>query len=97
MRRIRKTIGVWAAKVLDVPQDVTMDLPRITMIGNMQLLIENYRKVLHFSDNLLRLSLSRGQLEIHGQNLTIRGIWTDEVMVEGHVTELKYIDISEGR
>jgi len=92
MRRIRKKMSTWTAKFLDVPQDVTLDLPRLTLIGNRQLYIENHRGVLHFSDNYLKLALSKGHLEIQGKGLTIRAILTEEVMVEGAISDLKYID-----
>lgn len=91
MRRFRKKINHWTTKVLDIPPDITMDLPRVTMIGNMRLYIENHRGVLHFSDRMLKLALSTGQLEIHGSDLTIRTIMSEEVLVEGAIQELKYI------
>lgn len=91
MRRIRKNWNAWTAKLLDVPQDITLDLPRLTMIGNIQLYIENHRGVLHFSEELLKLALSKGQLEVHGKNLSIRAILAEEVMIEGNIHELKYI------
>ncbi|MDF2925490.1 MAG: YqfC [Paenibacillaceae bacterium] len=91
MRRIRKKLDQWTARVLDIPQDVTMDLPRLTMLGNLQLHIENHRGVLHFSEELLKLSLSKGVLEVQGANLSIRTIMTEEVLVEGNIHSLKYI------
>lgn len=91
MRRFRKKINHWTAKILDVPQDITMDLPRLTMIGNMQLFIENHRGVLHFSDQHLKLALTKGVLEVRGQNLSIRTIMSEEVLVDGVISELKYI------
>ncbi|WP_438446229.1 sporulation protein YqfC [Gorillibacterium sp. sgz5001074] len=91
MRRFRKKINHWTTKILDVPPDITMDLPRLTMIGNMRLYIENHRGVLHFSDQHLKLALSKGSLEIRGANLVIRTIMPEEVLVEGAILELKYI------
>lgn len=92
MRRIRKKMSSWTAKFLDVPLDVTMDLPRLTMIGNMQMYIENHRGVLHFTDQFLKLALIKGTLEVHGNSLTIRAILTEEVLVEGTIHEVKYIN-----
>ena len=91
MRRIRKKLHHWTAKMLDVPQDVTMDLPRFTMIGDRQLYIETHRGVVHFSEELLKLALSKGSLEVHGKELTIRTIMPEEVLVEGSIRELKMI------
>jgi sporulation protein YqfC len=80
-RKLRK----WTATVLDLPQDVAQDLPRITMIGGLQLTVENHRGVLHFSPNLLRLAMGRGEMEVTGENLVIRNIGTEEVFVEGTI------------
>ncbi|NHN30935.1 sporulation protein YqfC [Paenibacillus agricola] len=91
MRALTRTINKLTAKLLDLPQDITSDLPRLTMIGNVQLYIENHRGVLHFSSELLGLALSKGRLEVHGKQLVIRAILSEEVFIEGVIDELKYI------
>ncbi|MBC8080939.1 MAG: sporulation protein YqfC, partial [Gorillibacterium sp.] len=48
MGRWKHKLRTFATTMLDVPQDVVHDLPRITMIGNRQLYIENHRGVLQF-------------------------------------------------
>ncbi len=46
-----------------------MDLPRITMIGQIHIYIENHRGLLTFADNEVRLLLKQGQLLIKGEQL----------------------------
>ncbi|MEB3100692.1 sporulation protein YqfC [Ferviditalea candida] len=93
MRRLRRQLSKLTGRFLDLPQDVILDLPRITLIGNMQTYIENHQGVTHFSDELLKLNLSKGRLQIHGKNLVIRAIFSDEVFIEGIVEEVKYFDV----
>jgi sporulation protein YqfC len=90
MRRLTRKLNQWAANMLDLPQDVVHDLPRITMIGNVQLYIENHRGVLHFSSDRLQLALSQGKLDIRGKDLTIRAILTEEVFIEGTIDDIQY-------
>jgi sporulation protein YqfC len=90
MRSIRRKISKWTARVFDLPPDVVFDLPRVTMIGNRQLYIENHRGVIHFAENGMRLALSKGELEIRGKELVIRAILTEEVMVEGIIDAVNY-------
>jgi sporulation protein YqfC len=90
MRRWIRKIAKWSTDMLDLPQDVIFDLPRMTMIGNMQLYIENHRGVLHFSEEYLKLALTTGNIEIHGKHLSIRAILPEEVFVEGFIDEIKY-------
>lgn len=92
MRRISRKIRRLTADLLDLPQDVVFDLPRMTMIGDRQLYIENHRGVLHFSQDRLRLALSKGELEVSGADLVIRGIWTEEVFIEGRIVTIQMFD-----
>lgn len=93
--RVKKWSEKWrriATGVLDVPQDLTMEMPRITMIGQLQMYIENHRGVLWFSNQELRLLLTKGQLLIRGKNLIIRMILQEEVLVEGTIHQVVFLD-----
>jgi len=89
MRRMNRRLQKWTANLLELPQDVVYDLPRVTMIGDRQLYIENHRGVLHFSSDRLRLALSKGELEVTGEDLVIRTIWTEEVFIEGVIKHIE--------
>ncbi|CAH1204338.1 MULTISPECIES: sporulation protein YqfC [Paenibacillus] len=91
MRRLTRKWNQFTAKILDLPQDVVQDLPRITMIGNVQLYVENHRGVLHFSSEILKLELAKGTLEVCGQQLVIRAILSEEVFIEGIIDHVKYM------
>lgn len=77
---------------LELPSDVVLDLPRLTVVGFLQLYIENHRGVLLFNDEELRLLLKKGQLLIRGKNLVIRLILKEEMMVEGSIAQITYLD-----
>lgn len=83
MGQLKKKFHKLTASLLDMPEDVVFELPRLTVIGDRQLYIENHRGVIHFSNEVLRLALSKGELEVSGEQLIIRTIWSDEVFVEG--------------
>ncbi|MEK4028767.1 MULTISPECIES: sporulation protein YqfC [Bacillaceae] len=82
----------WLTKSLNLPEDVMMDLPRITMIGQLHIYIENHRGLLAFSDKEVRLMLTKGQLLIKGQSFTIKTILPEEILIEGKIEKLVYLD-----
>ena len=90
MPQLGKRLRKLTAQFLDLPEDVVFDIPRITMIGNMQLYIENHRGVMEFSDKVLKLRLTGGYVEITGQDLVIRAILTEEVFIEGTISNVAY-------
>lgn len=85
-RKIRKL----TTHFLDLPQDVVFDLPRMTLIGNMQLYIENHKGIIDFSPHHLHLKLSTGALVLSGEDLVIRTITAEEMFIEGLITNIRY-------
>ncbi|MEC0091863.1 sporulation protein YqfC [Paenibacillus macquariensis] len=95
MTRISRKLRNWTYEKLDLPQDIVFNLPRLTMVGNKELFIENHNGVIHFSPDKLILALTQGSLEIEGSELMIRSILPKEVLIEGTVKNIKYIETEE--
>ncbi len=77
---------------LEVPPDVMMDLPRITMIGQLHIYIENHKGLLTFTDQEVRLLLKQGQLLIKGSHFVIKTILPEEILLEGEIEKVMFID-----
>jgi sporulation protein YqfC len=86
----------WMANKMDLPQDVVMDLPRITMIGQIHIYVENHRGLLAFTDKELRLLLKQGQLLIKGKGFVIKTILPEEILLEGKIDQVIYINDNAG-
>lgn len=86
----------WMARKMDLPQDVMMDLPRITMIGQIHIYIENHKGLLTFTDKELRLLLKQGQLLIKGKSFVIKTILPEEMLLEGKIDQVIYINENSG-
>lgn len=78
------------AGLLDIPQDIVLDLPRITMLGNKQLLVENHKGIIEYTPSLVRIKLSQGELFVYGETLTLGNLQAEQILVEGVVQEIKY-------
>lgn len=92
MHRRQKGILRSLAKRLDIPQDIILDLPRITMLGNKQVLIENHKGIIEYTTSLVRIKMSEGELIIHGTQLLLGNLQAEQILVEGTVREVIYDD-----
>ncbi|MBP3951299.1 sporulation protein YqfC [Bacillus suaedae] len=92
MKKMRQQMSNWMTKQMQLPADVMMDLPRITMIGQLHIYIENHRGVLRFSNQELRLLLKQGQLLIKGDHFVIKTILPEELLLEGRIDQVIYLD-----
>ncbi|WP_349407874.1 sporulation protein YqfC [Pseudalkalibacillus sp. SCS-8] len=94
MAQWRQKFKRWMTHSMELPADVVMDLPRITMIGHLHIYIENHRGVKRFSNNELCLFLEHGELLVAGNNFVLKTILPEEILLEGKITDVRYIDIS---
>jgi sporulation protein YqfC len=92
MEKRREFFNRAMADFLEIPRDLVLDLPKVTIIGTTELYLENHRGIIEYSLERLRVNLSRGFLEIQGQNLEIRALLTDEMSVSGEIRSIKYLD-----
>lgn len=78
------------ARLLDIPNEIIYDLPKLTMIGNVQLYIENHRGIIAYAPDKVRISSTIGEIIITGYSLVIKNISREEIHVEGEIFSLTY-------
>jgi sporulation protein YqfC len=85
-KNILKTI----AKALDAPKDVIFGLPNINILGREQIKIENHMGIKIYEADILVLNTKIGKLTIKGNNLILREIKTDIMLVNGEIESISY-------
>ncbi|MBU9722502.1 MULTISPECIES: sporulation protein YqfC [Bacillaceae] len=91
MKRLKKTIRQWMTEQMDLPADVMMDLPRVTLIGNFHIYIENHKGLIRFTQEELRLRLTEGELLVVGRDFVIKNILPEEILLEGVIVDIRFI------
>jgi sporulation protein YqfC len=91
-RKWRNKLQEWFVAHTDLPADVIMDLPRVTMIGRLHIYIENHKGVLAFTKEELRLSMKNGQILIKGRDFVLKTILPEEILLEGTIRSVEFID-----
>lgn len=75
---------------LELPGDIMLDLPKIVLVGNLQVFIENHRGIQEYTPQLVRVIVNEKVVEVTGENLTLRNILPDEICVEGRINTLTF-------
>ncbi|NLW90510.1 MAG: sporulation protein YqfC [Syntrophomonadaceae bacterium] len=91
MDKKREAIKVMA-DLLEIPRDLVLDLPKLTIIGRNEIHLENHRGIIEYSLNRVRINLSRGYLELEGDAFEIKALLSDEVYIIGDIRSIKYLD-----
>ena len=92
MNNRREIITKAMAELLEIPGDLVLDLPRLTITGRTELYLVNHKGIIEYSTVRMRINLSRGFLEVDGKNLEIQTLMPDEMRVLGEISSIKYID-----
>lgn len=88
----RELISKAMADFLEIPADVVLDLPKLTITGRTELYLENHKGIIEYSTSRMRINLSRGYLEIKGERLEIQALMPDEMKVIGEINSVRYLD-----
>lgn len=78
------------SNALDIPKAVLLDLTKISIIGNLQIYIENHKGIVEYKDDLVRLNVLPGQIIISGHNLTLKNIGLEDLYLEGQITDIQF-------
>jgi len=91
-QRVAKRIKQKFNDIADLPKEISLDYSRMVLLGNKEFVIENYKGILEYDNNIIRLNTLSGIVSIEGKGLVINEINDDDVSVEG---KIKLIGIEE--
>jgi len=86
----RESLRNKMADAANMPKDVVLGVPIITMTGRIELNVENYNGIIEYTDIVIRLSTKSGQIKIVGQHLQIEYYTSDEMKVTGQIKTVEY-------
>ena len=84
-RRLRRLV----AGYFELPHDVAMDLSRVTLVGDLQVSVENHRGIVEYRPDLVRINVVGGQLLVRGDGLSLGSLLDQEITVNGHIRGLE--------
>lgn len=86
----KKTLKTRVADAASMPKDVILGVPIVTLTGQIEVCIENYRGIIEYTDLLVRVQTKIGQVKIIGKRLQIEYYTNDEMKVTGRITAVEY-------
>ncbi|GAA0295850.1 sporulation protein YqfC [Gracilibacillus halotolerans] len=90
MKKIKKKIIEVFSRSFELPSEVTLKLPRITLIGSIHAYIENHDGLVVFSNDKLVLDVYQGRVHITGKNFVLKMMLEHEILLEGDISDVRY-------
>ncbi len=82
-------------RLLELPEEVTTNKPRLTIVGFEEILIENYKAILEYEDYYIKINTHIGAININGFNLRLKEMTGDDIMVLGSIDSMDFEQITD--
>ena len=73
------------AEVFDLPGDVVAGLPRVELLGDRQLRMENHKGILAYGTEEIHISGGKLIVKVRGAGLTLRAMSASELLITGEI------------
>lgn len=68
---------------LELPSEVILDVPKVTILGYEEITIENHKGIIEFDTSLVRINTKLGPIKIEGRGLEIEYIGAHTLVISG--------------
>ncbi|MBM7597927.1 sporulation protein YqfC [Virgibacillus halotolerans] len=91
MKSWHRGIKPWLIKYFALPSDVILELPRITIIGQIHVYIENHQGLATYTDSELKLKTNKGYIQITGSSFVLKMMLPKEILLEGTIKDIQFL------
>lgn len=74
--------------MLEMPKEVYTNIPKLTVIGFEEMIIENYKSILEYEEFFVRINTHIGILNINGFNLNLEKMTNDDIKITGAIESI---------
>ena len=74
--------------MLELPKEICLELPKISIIGFEEMTVENYQGVLEYEDFYIKLKTKIGTININGIGLKLEKITEENLKVKGKINSI---------
>lgn len=81
--------------ILEIPVELSTNIPKVTILGFERMLIENYKGILEYQDYFVRINTHIGILNINGFNLNLEEMTSDDLLITGKIESIDFEEVGE--
>lgn len=76
--------------MIEVPTDLQVNQPSITILSNSFISIENYKSILEYDINLIKIKTKINTIKISGDKMYLKYITDTEIGIKGIIYSVEY-------
>ncbi len=76
-------------KILEIPEEVYSNTPKITITGFNEIILENYKGILEYEEFFASISTYIGVVNINGYNINLEKMTNDDIKITGKIESVE--------
>ena len=76
-------------KILEIPEEVYSNTPKLTIIGFNKIVLENYKGILEYEEYFASISTHIGIVNINGYNINLEKMTNDDIKITGKIESIE--------
>ena len=84
------SIRTKVAELSEIPKDVMLGISTITIIGDMEIIVENHKGIIEYTDSLVNVRIKTGKVVINGKQLLVDSYSNDEMIIKGIIHSIEF-------
>ena len=76
-------------KILEMPEEVYSNTPKVTITGFNEMILENYKGILEYEELFASISTHIGVVNINGYNLNLEKMTNDDIKITGKIESIE--------
>ena len=78
-------------EALELPKEIMLNLPLVSLIGREEVTIENYKGILEYGEETVRIGTAVGVLRLTGRDLCLKQLSAECMVVTGKIMSLEFL------
>ena len=87
----RRGINDRIADSFEGSKEVFLDVPKLTLIGNKEVSIENYKGICEYTESQLIIETKPCRICLEGDALEVRTISDEQIYIAGSISQIRFI------
>ena len=79
------------AEVFDLPADAVAGLPKLELVGDRELRLENHRGILAYGPEEIHISGGKLVVQVRGRGLELRAMTPTELLITGEISVVELV------
>ena len=76
-------------RILEMPQEVYSNMPKLTITGFNEMILENYKGILEYEEFFASISTHIGIVNINGYNINLEKMTNDDIKITGKIESVE--------